>query len=182
MADGMTPCQITSEIVRTLTEIAGCIGQLEGVSLIQPDPQLHRKNRIRTIQASLAIEGNSLMRDQITALLDKKRVVGPPQEILEVQNAITVYRRLPEFNPLEMDSFLSAHGIMMKGLMKNPCSMRQSPIGTIRKNDIFNEAPDLKKVDAMILHDHALWPAAGLNTEVHPGREPIGQCNHEEAT
>ncbi|MFZ0135246.1 MAG: Fic family protein [Desulfobacterales bacterium] len=150
MIEALTPCQMTSEIVHTLTEIAECIGQLEGVNLIQPDPQLRRKNRIRTIQASLAIEGNSLTRDQITALLDKKRVIGSPQEILEVQNAITVYRRLPEFNPLEMDSFLEAHGIMMKGLMKNPGSMRQSPIGIIRKNDIFHEAPDWKKVDVMM--------------------------------
>lgn len=89
MVYDITPCQMTSEIVNTLAAIAECIGQLEGVNLIQPGPQLRRKNRIRTIRASLAIEGNSLTRDQITALLDKKRVVGPPQDILEVQNAIT---------------------------------------------------------------------------------------------
>lgn len=89
MVYDITPCQMTSEIVNTLAAIAESIGQLEGVKLIQPGPQPRRKNRIRTIRASLAIEGNSLTRDQITALLDKKRVVGPPQDILEVQNAIT---------------------------------------------------------------------------------------------
>ena len=89
MVYDITPCQMTSEIVNTLAAIAECIGQLESVNLIQPGPQLRRKNRIRTIRASLAIEGNSLTRDQITALLDKKRVFGPPHDILEVQNAIT---------------------------------------------------------------------------------------------
>ena len=63
------------------------------------------KTRSQTIQASLAIEGNSLTRDQVTALLDKKRVFGPPRDILEVQNAITAYRRIAEFTPLSMDSF-----------------------------------------------------------------------------
>jgi Fic family protein len=144
------PCQITSEIVNTLAAIAESIGQLEGVNLIQPGPQLRRKNRIRTIQASLAIEGNSLTRNQVTALLDKKRVIGPPQDILEVQNAITAYRGLAEFKPLAMDSLLEAHGIMMKGLVADPGSLRQGPIGVIRENNIFHEAPHWKKVELMM--------------------------------
>ena len=146
----ITPCQITSKIVNTLAAIAESIGQLEGVNLIQPGPNLRRKNRIQTIQASLAIEGNSLTRDQITALLDKKRVIGPTQDILEVQNAITVYRRLAEFKPLSIDSLLEAHGILMKGLMANPGSLRQDPIGVIRENNTFHEAPSWKKVELMM--------------------------------
>jgi Fic family protein len=146
----ITPCRITSEIVNILAAIAKSIGQLEGVSLIQPGPQLRRKNRIRTIQASLAIEGNSLTRDQITALLDKKRVIGPPQDILEVQNAIAAYRRLAEFTPLLMDSLLEAHGIIMKGLVADPGSLRQSPVGVIRENNISHEAPHWKKVELMM--------------------------------
>jgi Fic family protein len=150
MKHNITPCQITSEIVNTFAAIAESIGQLEGVNLIQPGPQLRRKNRIRTIQASLAIEGNSLTRNQVTALLDKKRVIGPPQDILEVQNAITAYRRLAEFKPLAMDSLLEAHGIMMKGLVADPGSLRQGPIGMIRENNIFHEAPHWKKVELMM--------------------------------
>jgi len=146
----ITPCQITSEIVNTLAVIAESIGQLAGVNLIQPGPQLRRKNRIRTIQASLAIEGNSLTRDQITALLEKKRVTGPAQDILEVQNAITVYRRLTDFTPLSRDSLLAAHGIMMKGLVADPGSLRQGPIGVIRENNIFHEAPHWKKIELMM--------------------------------
>jgi len=146
----ITPCQFTSEIVNTLAAIAESIGQLEGVNLTQPGPQLRRKNRIRTIQASLAIEGNTLSRDQITALLDKKRVIGPPQDILEVQNAIEAYRRLAEFTPLSMASLLEAHGIIMKGLVADPGLLRQGPIGVIRENNIFHEAPHWKKVESML--------------------------------
>jgi Fic family protein len=146
----ITPCQITSEIVNVLAAVAESIGLLEGVNLIEPEPQLRRKNRVRTIQASLAIEGNSLTRDQVTALLDQKRVIGPSQDILEVQNAITVYRRLAGFSPLSMDSLLEAHGIMMKGLVANPGLLRKGPIGVIRENNIFHEAPDWKKVEPMM--------------------------------
>lgn len=146
----ITPCQITAKIVNVLAAIAESIGLLEGVNLIQPGPQLRRKNRIRTIQASLAIEGNTLTRNQVTALLDQKRVAGPPLDILEVQNAITAYRRLAEFTPISMDSLLEAHGIMMKGLVANPGSLRQNPIGAIRENNIFHEAPHWKKVESMM--------------------------------
>ena len=146
----ITPCQFTSEIVNFLAAIAESIGQLEGVNLIQPGPQLRRKNRIRTIQGSLAIEGNSLTRSQVTALLDKKRVIGPQPDILEVQNAIAAYHRMVEFAPFSQDSLLEAHAIMMGGLVDDPGSLRQGPIGVIRENDVFHEAPDWEKVASMV--------------------------------
>jgi Fic family protein len=176
----LTPYQITSGMVNTLAAIAESIGQLEGVNLIQPGPQLRRKNRIQTIQASLAIEGNSLTRDQVTALLDKKRVFGPPRDILEVQNAITAYGRIAEFTPLSMDSLLEAHGIMMKGLMADPGSLRQGPIGVIHENNIFHEAPQWKKVELMMqalflylneIDDHPLIKSSRFHFQlehIHP--------------
>jgi Fic family protein len=143
-------CRITSEIVNLVAAIAQNIGQMEGVNLIRPGPELRRKNRIRTIQASLAIEGNSLTRDQVTALLDQKRVIGPPQDIAEVQNAIAAYRNLGEFSPVSMKSLSDAHGMLMKGLMADPGSLRQGPIGVIRENNIFHEAPHWQKVESMM--------------------------------
>jgi Fic family protein len=49
--------------------------------------QLRRGNRIRSIQASLAIEANTLSIEQVTAVLDGKPVLGSPREIQEVRNA-----------------------------------------------------------------------------------------------
>jgi len=54
-------------------------------------PKLRRENRIRTIQASLAIENNTLSIHQVSAVLDGKKVLGPPRDIQEVLNAFTVY-------------------------------------------------------------------------------------------
>lgn len=176
----ITPCQFTSEIVNTLAAIAESIGQLEGVKLIQPSPRLRRKNRIQAIQASLAIEGNTLSREQVTALLDKKRVIGPPQELLEVQNAITAYQRLAEFKPLNMESLFEAHGIMMNGLVADPGLFRRGPIGVMRENNIFHEAPHWKKVEPMmqtLFHyldesdDHALLKSSRFHFQlehIHP--------------
>lgn len=150
MTHEMHPYRATSQLIKLLTAIAEIIGRLEGVKLQKPDPTLRRRNRIHTIQASLAIEGNSLTRDQVKALLDNKPVIGPRQDILEVQNAIRVYGRLTTFDPFSCLSFLNAHGMLLKGL--NPCagSLRTEPIGVIRPGDIFHEAPPWKEVEPMM--------------------------------
>jgi hypothetical protein len=71
------PFQLTARLENLLAAIAEAVGKLSAVTLAKPDPKLLRKNRIRTIQASLAIEGNTLTSEQVAALLDKKRVIGP---------------------------------------------------------------------------------------------------------
>jgi len=142
--------QATSQAINLLTAIAETIGQLEGVKLQKPNPTLRRKNRIQTVQASLSIEGNSLTRDQVTSLLDNKRVIGPGQDILAVQNAIRAYHRLATFDPFSITSFLKAHGILMEGLITSAGSLRAGPIGIIRPGDIFHEAPPWKDVNPMM--------------------------------
>ena len=63
-------------------DIAKELGALEGRKLIEVPLTLLRGNSIQTIHASLAIEGNTLTLDQVTDLLNSKRVLGPLQDIL----------------------------------------------------------------------------------------------------
>lgn len=72
--------------------------------------RLRKINKIRTIQGSLAIEGNTLTEQQITAVLEGKRVLAPLHEIQEVQNAIRTYDAFSGYDPYEIDDFLRAHG------------------------------------------------------------------------
>ena len=95
----MPPFTLTSKIVQLCTEIARSLGQYEGLHITKPEPKLRRSNRLRTIQASLAIEGNTLAIDEVTAILDGRKVVGSKREILEVQNAIKAYDQMAEFQP-----------------------------------------------------------------------------------
>lgn len=143
-------CQLNQRIIRLLTTIAEMIGTLEGVKLNRPDPTLRKSNRIRTIQSSLAIEGNSLTQDQVTALIDGKPVIGPSQDIIEVKNAIRIYRRIGKLNPLSLESLLNAHGILMDGLLPSKGRLRQEPIGVIRPGDIFHAAPPWQQVDPLM--------------------------------
>jgi len=86
------PVTLTPLIVSLATEIGAACARLA----MQQEQvlKLRRLNRIRTIQGSLAIEGNTLSEAQITAILEGKRVIAPPEDILEAQNAIACYRQL----------------------------------------------------------------------------------------
>jgi hypothetical protein len=88
------PYDITPEILRWVSSISEKIGEANALFLSKPSPQLRKQNQIKTIHSSLQIEGNTLTEDQITALLENKRVIGPQKDILEVLNAVKVYEDL----------------------------------------------------------------------------------------
>ncbi|MCK5913484.1 MAG: Fic family protein, partial [Desulfuromusa sp.] len=63
------PFEITPQITDLLVKIGGELVRLEGTAGSSLTPYLRRGNRIRTIQASLAIEQNTLNVEQVTAVI-----------------------------------------------------------------------------------------------------------------
>ncbi|MFN8277220.1 MAG: Fic family protein [Chitinophagales bacterium] len=158
------PFQITPDILHLLSEVSQQLGQVKASFLTKPSPTLRKRNRIRTIQASLAIEGNTLSIDQITAVLENKKVLGPKKDILEVANAIDVYQQLPRLNPWSEKSFLSAHKIFMQGLTKNAGNYRSSAVGIVKGTQIAHIAPPASNVPFLMKE---------LFQYVKTGKEPI---------
>lgn len=71
------PYKITPKIIDLVSKISEAVGSY----YTHEELRLHRINRIKTIQGSLAIEGNTMTTDQITAILDGKPVIAPINEI-----------------------------------------------------------------------------------------------------
>ena len=92
-------------------------------------PYLRRINRLRSLHSSLAIEGNGLSLDEVTAIIDGKTVRGPVDEVRGVLNANTVYAMMDSFDPFSKEHLLQAHGIMMKDLVKGAGSFRTGDEG-----------------------------------------------------
>ena len=135
------PYQITNKIIELIASISEKIGEVNSAYLYKPPTELIKRNRIKTIHYSLGIEGNSLSLEQVTAILDNKRVIAPPKDILEVKNAIKVYENLNSFNPTSLTSFCKAHGMLMDGLIDNPGKIRTKPVGIIKGSVITHVAP-----------------------------------------
>ena len=111
------PLTITDEMTVLVSEISEEIGKISVMQEGHVTPHLRRKNRIRTIHSSLAIENNTLTIDQVTAIIDGKRVLGNPNEIREVRNAYEAYELMLELDPLSVHDLLKAHELMLAGLI-----------------------------------------------------------------
>lgn len=135
------PYTITNKIVALIAEISELIGHITVTSGLNNNPKLRRDNRIKTIQASLAIENNTLTVEQITALLNGKRILGTPVEIKEVKNAYEVYEQLLTFNPFSVSDLLKAHGILMADLVKNAGHFRSGGVGVFKGSRVVHMAP-----------------------------------------
>jgi Fic family protein len=144
------PYKITPTILKLISSISEKLGEVKANYLNKPSIHLRQQNRIRTIHSSLSIEGNTLTIEQITAIIENKRVIGPKDDILEVQNAIKVYEDLKKFNPLSQKSFLAAHKLFMKGLVENPGKFRSRNVGILQGTDIGHLAPPPENVPAQM--------------------------------
>jgi Fic family protein len=135
------PYDITPKILKLITSISLKLGEVNANFLIKQSPQLRKQNRIKTIHSSLQIEGNTLTEEQITALIENKRVVGPEKDVIEVLNAIKLYENIKVYNYYSDKSFLKAHLELMKGLIESPGKFRNKSVGIVKGNKVEHVAP-----------------------------------------
>ncbi|CAI8366565.1 MAG: Adenosine monophosphate-protein transferase SoFic [Polaribacter sejongensis] len=142
--------KITSSILKLITSISEKVGEVNANLLNKPSPKLRKQNRIKTIHSSLKIEGNTLTEEQITALLENKRVIGPKKDVLEVLNAIKIYENLEDYSPSKEKSFLKAHQNLMEGLIENSGKYRNQSVGIVKGSKIQHLAPPFGNVSYLM--------------------------------
>ena len=140
------PYDITPKILKLITSISEKLGEINATYLSKQSPQLRKQNRIKTIHSSLQIEGNTLTEEQITALIENKRVIGPEKDVLEVLNAIKLYENLEKYKFYSDKSFLKAHKVLMNGLIQSPGKYRTKGVGIVKGNMVEHVAPPAENV------------------------------------
>jgi Fic family protein len=153
------PLTLTPALLNRVAAIAEALGRWSARQDSQPSPRLRRENRIHTIQASLAIEQNSLSIEQVSALFDGQRVIGLARDIQEVRNAIAAYDALPRWDPANHEHLLAAHGLWMAGLIDAPGRFRRGGVGIYRGDQLVHMAPPAARVPGLV-HDLLAWLAA----------------------
>lgn len=144
------PYTITSKIIHLVAQISESIGRLTVLTQIQDGLKLRKANRIRTIQGSLAIEGNTLSEEQITAILNGKPVIAPPKEVQEVRNAIKAYEAFQQWKPSSEQDLLQAHQILMTGLIDEVGQFRHGGVGVMSGDRVVHMAPPANQVNRLI--------------------------------
>lgn len=164
MSDYKPPFHMTDKMTSLIAEISEQVGRITVLQEGTISPHLRRENRIRTIHSSLAIEHNSLSLEQVTAILDGKRVLGNPNEIKEVQNAYEAYELMLRLNPASVDDLLKAHKLMMNGLVSENGRFRSGGVGVFDGEVLIHMAPPVEFVPEHIQNLFAWYQ----KSELHP--------------
>ncbi len=144
------PYTITDKTVNLISNITEIITKIKINDTMNNNPKLRRDNRIKTIHASLAIENNSLSLDQVTDIINGKRVLGPQNEICEVKNAFEAYEILLQMNPFSINDLLKAHKILMNELTKEAGVFRHGGVGVFAGDKLIHMAPPSERVPNLI--------------------------------
>ena len=131
MKNKTPPFEINETMLADVVKISELVGKVGSTVNMSASPTLRRQNRIKTIYSSLAIEQNTLSLEQVTAVLSGKRVLAPPKDIAEVKNAYEIYDHLNQLNPYSVEDLLSAHLVMMRGLIEEAGEFRSRPVGVV---------------------------------------------------
>ena len=158
------PFKITSQIIDLISQISEAVGEINSLENSPRHLELRKENRIKTIHSSLAIENNSLSLEQITAIIEGKRVLGSPNEIQEVKNALQAYELLLTLNPYEEKDLLKAHKLMMADLVERNGKYRKDGVGIFDGNQVVHLAPPADRVP-FLMSNLFEWLK---NSDVHP--------------
>ncbi|MEX0827615.1 MAG: Fic family protein [Haliea sp.] len=158
------PFTLTPVTLTLCTQIAERVGRIAVLEEQSRTLHLRRLSRIRTVQGSLAIEGNTLSESQITAILDGKRVLAPPKEIQEAHNALSAYDHLDKWYPHSEADLLAAHSCLMAGLLPDAGRYRQRGVGVMSGEQVVHMAPPASRVP-LLMHNLLVWLQG---TDVHP--------------
>lgn len=158
------PLTITTDILNRVAEISQAVGRLSAEFEQEQLLRLRKVNRMRTVQGSLAIEGNTLSQAQITAMLNGKRVIAPPKEVLEAQNAIAAYDAISTWQPVDNNDLLAAHRLLMKGLIEEAGRYRSQGVGVMSGDQVVHMAPQADRVPKL-MRELLLWLSS---TDLHP--------------
>ncbi len=144
------PFSLNDRIVHRVAAIAEQVGAWRTQHPGGLVPALRRGNRIRSVQASLAVEQNTLSVAQVTAVLDGKTVLGPAREIHEVRNAFAAYEALPDWRAHHLVDLLAAHACLMQGLVADAGQLRQGDSGIFQNERLVHAAPPASQLPRLV--------------------------------
>lgn len=145
------PYTITENILNLVAKIMESVGKVHSINNLSLLPRLRRVNRVKSIQSSLAIENNTLSLQQVTDVLNGKRVLGPKDDIIAVKNANLAYKELENIDPYSISDLLKTHGIMMQGLVPEAGKIRTSQVGVVNNlGKVVHLAPSHDMVPSLL--------------------------------
>lgn len=160
------PFTVTNEMILLVGRISEKTGRITERNILDARPHMRRDNRIRSIHSSLAIEANSLTLDETRSVINVHLVIGPEQEIIEVQNAYQAYEQIPSIDPYSEMDLLHIHGIMTNHLVAESGQYRHGNEGVFSGDTCIFMAPPPNMVPEL-MQSLFSWMQENKN-KIHP--------------
>ncbi len=141
---------IHDRAIELVAQIAEKVGVLKASNLDLPALNLRKASRVRSIHSSLAIEQNTLSLEQVSSVIDGKRVLGPPNQILEVQNAFNAYEQILKVDAYSVEDFLATHKLMTSGLIQESGKFRSQGVGVFDEKRLIHIGANYQFVPQLV--------------------------------
>ena len=138
--------KITSTMETLALEIVDLMKHLSSLGTDKKFLHLRKDNRLKSIQSSLAIEANSLSLQQVTDIINGKKVVGDVREILEVKNAWAAYEKIEHYDPFSLESLLEAHALLSNQLVKDSGVFRTMQVNVYKVFELIHAGAKPKEI------------------------------------
>ena len=115
IVDDIPEFDISPTILELFRRLDSLRESCRGVANRRMESRLRRTSRLRSINSSLAIEGNGLDILRMREAINGRTVEGPFDEILEMRNAIRAYDEVRDADLWSVDDFLRIPGTLIFG-------------------------------------------------------------------
>ena len=155
---------ITAAIERQAIRIVETLDEMHKSGVTDRVLRIRKLNRIRSVHSSAAIEANSLTLEQVTDVVNGKRVLGDPSEILEIKNLYAAYNAIGTYSPFVVADFLEAHRLVSDRLIEQPGQFRSMQVGVYQGMRLIHAGAPPAEVPGLM--DQIFeW---GLLSNLHP--------------
>ncbi len=113
------PYMLSETAVSLIADIAAALERNKIVMKGKDGVRLRKIDHMKTIRGTTAIEGNTLTEEQVTAVLEGKRVAAPRREINEIKGAHAAYKLLEKFDPYSLKDVLRVHATKIREMLYN---------------------------------------------------------------
>lgn len=144
------PFTLSPNIIELFGAVTEMIGQFKAKNILDVNPKLRRENQVKSITSTCAIEGNTLSEAVVSDIIDHKRVVGPPKEILEIKNALALYELKKTLDYKNIKDHLKAHSVLMNGLVDEAGQFRKGGVGVVQGKKVIYMAPPANRVHGLM--------------------------------
>lgn len=132
---------VTNRMLTLACSITEKAERLGGHGRLESLPQLKRESRIRSVGASLAIDGVELPAGEVQSILEGGEPSAAPEDILAVKNAYAAYEKLESIDPYDTEELKACHEIMTCGSTENAGRFRSVPEGVFAGGKCIFIAP-----------------------------------------